>query len=68
MEKHEANHFGLTVEEFHHWNTLKESVRSCSSTIYQTKNEETERLLDEAVAKLVAFEKEHNIKDGVIIQ
>ena len=60
-EKHEAEHFGLTIEEFHHWKTLKANVQSCSSTISRTKNEETEKMFDESVEKLIAFEKEHGI-------
>lgn len=61
-EKHEAEHFGLTVEEFHHWNALKANAQSCGATISRTKNEETEKMFDDAIEKLIAFEKAHGIE------
>lgn len=61
-EKHEAEHFGLTVEEFRHWKTLKANAQSMGTAVSGTKNEETERMFDEAVEKLLNFEKEHGIE------
>jgi hypothetical protein len=62
-EKHEAEHFGLTVAEFHQWNSLKADVESAGRTISHSKNEFTERFFDNAIHKLLAFEKDHELKN-----
>lgn len=63
-EKHEAEHFGLTVDEFHRWNTLKAEVKSYGEIISRTKNEKTEKMFDDAIEKLIVFEKAHGIKNN----
>lgn len=62
MEQHEANHLGLTVEEFHSYNTLKSFAAYMGGVVCNRNNDETRGKFDEAIAKLVAFEEEHHIK------
>lgn len=62
MEKHEANHLGLTVKELHNYNALKSFARYMGGVISHTSNEETRGKFDKAVEDLVAFEQEHNLK------
>jgi predicted metal-binding protein len=61
--KCEASHYGLTVAELHEWKQLQECVRYTSSVVYRTKNEQTERDYDCAIASLLEFEKAHNLKE-----
>ena len=61
--KCEAVHLGLTITEKQEWESLKERVRYASSVVSRTKNEETDKAFDEAVETLLAFEKEHRIKE-----
>lgn len=63
MEKHEADHDGLTVEEMHTWNFMKTFAAYMGSVVSNTNNEETRQKFDEAVEKLIAFEKDHGIKN-----
>ena len=63
MRKHEASHLGLTITEKQEWESLKDHVRYASSVVSRTKNEETDKAFDEAVEALIAFEKEHRIKE-----
>ena len=63
MKSHEASHLGLTVEEAETYRALKSFAAYMGSVVTETKNEETERKYDEAVEKLIAFEKEHGIRN-----
>lgn len=62
MEKHEASHLGLTVQELHEYHALKSFARYMGSVVYSINNEETRAKYDEAIEKLVTFEQNHNIK------
>ena len=62
MRKHEASHLGLTVEEMESYRALKSFAAYMGSVVANRNNEETRSKFDEAVEKLVAFEKEHGIK------
>lgn len=62
MEKHEASHLGLTVNELHSYNALKSFAKYMGGVISHTSNEETRAKYDKAIEDLWAFEKEHNIK------
>ena len=62
MEKHEADHLGLTVKELHDYHTLKSFASYMGSVVYSRNNEETRAKYDEAIEKLVDFEQKHNIK------
>ena len=61
--KREATHLGLTIAEKQEWESLKERVRYASAVVSSTKNEETDKAFDEAIETLLAFEKEHGIKE-----
>ncbi len=63
VEKCEAGHIGsgLSVKQYREWLGLKEIVSNLGKKIYYNKNAETEEMLDEAIAELVAFEKQHDI-------
>ena len=59
--KCEASHFGLTIAEMQEWKNLKENARHAGAVVGTTKNEHTDKAFDEAIEKLIAFEKEHEI-------
>ena len=61
--KCEAAHLGLTITEKQEWESLKERARYAGAVASRTKNEETDKAFDEAVETLLAFEKEHRIKE-----
>ena len=61
MEKHEASHLGLTVEEFYEYTGLKYIASYKGSIMFFRNNEDTRRDFDSAVERLVAFEKAHGI-------
>ena len=63
MRKHEASHLGLTIEDMESYRALKSFVEYMSHVVAKRNNEETRSKFDESVEKLVAFEKEHGIKD-----
>ena len=63
MMKHEASHLGLTVDEFEQYNALKGHVRYMASRLYDTNNPDTREQYDTVVEALIAFKKEHNIKE-----
>lgn len=66
MLEHEANHLGLTVDEFETYNALKSSVIHYTNCIRSTNSDEQYQLairkLSDAEDKLLNFEKLHNIK------
>ena len=62
MRKHEAAHLGLTVEEMESYRALKSFAAYMGSVVASRNNEKTRRKFDEAVEKLMTFEKEHGIK------
>ena len=59
--KCEASHLGLTITEMQEWKNLKENARHVGAVVNVTKNEQTDKAFDEAIEKLLAFEKEHGI-------
>lgn len=59
----EASHFGLTVAEKQEWEHLKEKVRHKSAIVSSCKNEQTDNEFDDAIAKLMEFEKMHGIEE-----
>lgn len=60
--EHEAAHLGLSPIDKLEWDRLKEVVRHKSYIVSYCKNEQTEKDFDEAVEKLIAFERIHNIE------
>lgn len=61
IERCEASHLGLSVEEKHAWDALKYIAQSCGSIVYDTNNRKTRAAYDKAIEKLVEFEKEHGL-------
>ena len=59
--KCEASHLGLTIAEMQEWKRLKEDARHTGAVVGTTKNEQTDKAFDDAIEKLLAFEKEHGI-------
>ena len=60
--RHEAQHFGLTVEQYEEWRLLDKKVKMASHLCEDCHNERTLKALDEAVEAVLAFEKEHNLQ------
>ena len=63
-ERHEAAHFGITTEEYRHWQKLKQDVRQASYRAGTTKNQETDAAFDKAIDELTDFEIKHGIKNN----
>ena len=61
MQLHEANHFGLTVEEMEIYRALKSFVAYTSYVISNNNTREAREQYNDAMRKLVSFEKEHRI-------
>ena len=61
--KCEASHLGLTIAEMQEWKRLKEDARHAGAVVSRTKNNETDKVFNEAIETLLAFEKEHRIKE-----
>ena len=59
--KCEASHLGLTIAEMQEWKRLKEDARHAGIVVGTTKNEQTDKTFDDAIEKLLTFEKEHGI-------
>lgn len=60
--KCEASHLGLTIAEKQEWERLKEDARYKGSIVSRTKNEVTDRDFDEAIRRVLEFEKRHGVK------
>lgn len=65
---HEANHLGLTKEEYESYNSMKSFVKYCSSILMDNNTEDNQKRYDTAVENLIAFEKEHNIVNGKLVK
>lgn len=61
--KCEAAHLNLAEEEYHQWEELKRDVRYASHIVSTFKNEQTEQEFDDAITKLMKFEKLHGIEE-----
>ena len=63
ISKHEAEHLGLTVEEWHRYNKLKSFVQYMEDIVSGNNNDLTRNKLNEATENLSIFKKEHGM-DG----
>lgn len=61
MKSHEASHLGLTVEEAETYRALK--AHASHINYGPCLDAEETRRFNEAVKKLIAFEKEHGLRD-----
>lgn len=57
----EAAHYGLTLEEYHHWMELLKTTKEVGAMNSISKNERTDKAFDDAEIQLVEFEKEHKL-------
>ena len=62
IEKCEARHMGLTVEELHDYRKLKAEAEYAGAMTASVNNEMTRKRFDDKVEKLIKFEDEHNLK------
>lgn len=62
--KCEANHFGLTLEEYQEYLALLRTEKDCGTNVSIAKNEHTEKLLDDAIKAVLKFQKDHNFTDN----
>ena len=58
----ESGHYGLTVEEYGQWLALKKLAEDAGRMAGITKSEKTEAAFDDAVQKLLSFEREHHLE------
>lgn len=58
----EANHLGLTKEEFETYKAIKSFVEYAGSILSRTNNEETRKKFDDSIEELLNFELKHGIK------
>ena len=63
MKRHEAAHLGLTVEEMDEYDVLKYDAAHMGFVVSCMRNEETIKEFDEAVQRLIDFEKKFKIKN-----
>ncbi len=61
VEKHEAEHLNLTVDELHEYQDLKREAAHFSSIVSEHNNEQTRVRYDEACEALTDFEVKHGI-------
>ena len=66
--RHEAEHYGLTPEEYAEWDRLDTAVKKASHLMGGMKNERTEADLDRAVEAVLAFEKAHGLEGRRVIR
>ena len=59
----EASHLNISVEIMLEWDDMKQKVRHLSAIRLGCCNEQTRYDFDNAVEKLIAFEKENNIHE-----
>lgn len=63
IELCETIHMGLnTLEEKHTYDSLKAFVEYCGNVVSTTNNDRARKDFDEAIEKLIAFEKEHGME------
>ena len=62
--KCEATHLNLSEEEYQQWEELKQDVRYASHIVITCKNEQTNKKFDDAIVRLMRFEKLHRIEEN----
>lgn len=61
--KHEASHYGLTLEEYTEWMRLDTLVKRRSHIYTDCHNSRTEADLEASIKELMAFEALHKLSD-----
>lgn len=62
--KCEAAHLNLSEEEYLQWEEIKQNVRYASHIVNTCKNEQTDKEFDDAIVKLMEFERLHGIEEA----
>lgn len=57
VERHEAKHYGLSLEEYKQWQTLYDEAKKAAYTRNHTNTPETRKQFDAVIKKLTEFEK-----------
>jgi len=57
----EASHLGITVSQLQQWRAYKKTVEDLGIVIYYCKNEENDKRYNDAIDRLLAYEKEIGI-------
>lgn len=59
----ECSHMGITPEDLAEWKKLKEIARYCSKAYNTQANAQTDKAFDDAIGKLLEFERAHNLTE-----
>ncbi len=60
-EEHEAEHYGLTLEQYREWSRIHHLCVNAGAMVGISKNPDTEAAFDRAIHELVTFEKAHGL-------
>lgn len=61
-EKHEAEtHYSISISDYLKWKQLNKNAAAAGKQVGIRKTQETDRLFDQSVDELVAFEKAHKL-------
>lgn len=64
--QHECDeHIHISIDKYHQWQKLQDTVVRAGSTISHTKNEQTQKEFDDAVEALIKFENKVINKQGI---
>lgn len=56
VERHEAKHYGLSLEEYKEWQALYDEAKKAAYTRNHTNTPETRKQFDTTIKKLTEFE------------
>lgn len=62
VERHEAKHYGLSLEEYKEWQALYNEAKKAAYTRNCTNTPETREQFDAVIKKLAAFEKRMSLQ------
>lgn len=62
VERHEAKHYGLSLEEYKEWQALYDEAKKAAYTRNCTNTPETREQFDAVIKKLAAFEKRMSLQ------
>lgn len=62
VERHEAKHYGLSLEEYKQWQELYDEAKKAAYTRNYTNTPETRKQFDAVIKKLAAFEKRMSLQ------
>lgn len=62
VERHEAKHYGLSLEEYKEWQELYDEAKKAAYTRNHTNTPETREQFDTTIKKLAEFEKSMSLQ------